>query len=178
MRRDAKTINFGIIYGVSPWGLAARTEMTVPEATRYINRYFELHPHIKDYMKRVVEFAKEHGYVQTLFGRKRYMPDLRSPIPSVRNAAARAAINMPIQGTAADIMKAAMIEVDKELPKVSKQSRVLLQVHDELVIEVPTKEVKAVAQLVKDQMENVYQLDVPIHVDVEAGANWGETEKV
>jgi DNA polymerase I len=178
MRRNAKVINFGIIYGVSPYGLAARTNMSIFEATNYIHKYFELHPEIKQYMDDTAAYAKEHGYVETLFGRRRYIPEIRSKIPAVRSAASRAAINMPVQGTAADLLKAAMIELAKALPKVSPGSRMLLQVHDELVLEVPTKDVKKVAKLVRDKMENVYQLDVPIHVDVEAGVNWGETRSV
>ncbi|MFH0905531.1 MAG: DNA polymerase [bacterium] len=178
MRRNAKVINFGIIYGVSPYGLAARTNMTIHQATSYIHKYFELHPEIKQYMEDTAAYAKTHGYVESLFGRRRYIPEIRSKVPSVRAAAARAAINMPVQGTAADLLKAAMINIAKELPKVSKNSRMLLQVHDELVLEVPTKDIKKVGKLVKDKMENVYQLDVPIHVDIESGTNWGETKKI
>ncbi|MFA5010132.1 MAG: DNA polymerase [Patescibacteria group bacterium] len=178
MRRNAKTINFGIIYGVSPYGLAARTNMTIHQATNYIHKYFELHPEIKQYMEDTAAYAKQHGYVETLFGRRRYIPEIRSKIPAVRSAASRAAINMPVQGTAADLLKAAMIELAKALPKVSPDSRMLLQVHDELVLEVPTKDIKKVATLVRNKMENVYHLDVPIHVDIEAGVNWGETKKI
>ena len=178
MRRQAKTINFGIIYGVSAYGLAARTNMTIHQATHYIHKYFELHPEIKQYMDDTSAFAKEHGYVETLFGRRRYIPEIRSKIPAVRSGAARAAINMPVQGTAADLLKAAMINISKELPKVSPKSQMLLQVHDELVLEVPTQDIKKVGKLVKDKMENVYQLDVPIHVDIESGPNWGNTKRI
>ncbi|MFH0912550.1 MAG: DNA polymerase, partial [Patescibacteria group bacterium] len=136
-RRNAKTVNFGIIYGVSPFGLSANTDMSVAEASTYIKKYFDLHPGIKKYMKDAVAFGQQHGYVETLFGRKREMPELSSGILAVRNAAQRAAVNMPIQGTAADIMKSAMIEVAKNLPRVSPKTRMLLQVHDELVLEVP-----------------------------------------
>ena len=173
-RRDAKTINFGIIYGVSPWGLAARTNMTLAQATGYIERYFELYPNIKKYMKDVVAFAQDKGYVETLFGRKRYLPDINSKIPAVRNAAQRAAINMPIQGTAADVMKLAMIEVDKQLSKLSPKSRMLLTVHDELVLEAPDKDVARVSRLVKTIMATVFKLDVPIEVNVETGQDWGK----
>src|SRR3989344_5237639 len=176
MRRNAKVNNFGIIYGVSPFGLAARTNMTIHQATNYIHKYFELHPEIKQYIDDTAAFAKQHGYVETLFGRRRYIPEIKSQVPAVRNASIRAAINMPVQGTAADLLKVAMIELAKALPKASPGSRMLLQVHDELVLEVPTKDIKKVAKLVKDKMENVYQLDVPIHVDAEAGVNWGETK--
>lgn len=175
-RRDAKTINFGIIYGVSAFGLAARTDMSIEEASQYIHKYFELYPGIKRYMEDVVEFAKKTGYTETLFGRRRYFPEITSRIPAVRNAAARAAINMPIQGTAADIMKAAMIVIDKKLPKTSSKSRMLLQVHDELVLEVPEKDVKKVSQLLETEMENVTKLDVPIKAEACVGSNWGETK--
>lgn len=178
MRRRAKTINFGIIYGVSAFGLAARTNMSIVQANNYIHKYFDLHPEIKQYMEDIAAFAKQHGYVETLFGRKRYIPEIKSHVPALRSAAARAAINMPIQGTAADLLKMAMLSISKDLPKVSPDSRMLLQVHDELVLEAPTKDVKKVAKLIKDRMENVYKLDVPLHVDIEAGANWGETKKI
>ena len=177
-RRNAKTINFGIIYGVSPYGLSAQTNMTVGEASEYIEKYFTLHPGIKKYMKDIVSFAQQNGYVETLFGRKREMPELSSPSPAVRNAAHRAAINMPIQGTAADIMKASMIEVYKQLPKISKNSRMLLQIHDELMVEVPKDDVKKVAKLVKIVMETIYKLDVPIVANVSAGKSWGTTKTI
>ncbi|MEA1910042.1 MAG: DNA polymerase I [Patescibacteria group bacterium] len=177
-RRNAKTVNFGLIYGVSPYGLSAQTDMTVGEASQYIEKYFALHPGIKKYMKDIVAFAQQNGYVETLFGRKREMPELSSSIPAVRNAAHRAAINMPIQGTAADMMKAAMIEVYKQLPKISKDSRMLLQIHDEIVLEVPKADVKKVAKLVKTAMENIYKLDVPIVVNVSTGKSWGTTKEI
>ena len=177
-RRDAKVINFGLIYGVSPYGLAANTNMSVMEASNYINKYFDLHPGIKKYMKDIVAFAQQHGYVETLFGRRREMPELSSGILSVRNAAQRAAINMPIQGTAADILKAAMIEIDKNLPRVSPKTKMLLQIHDELVFEVPQRDVKKVAKLVKTVMENIYKLDVPVIANVEAGPSWGNTKPI
>jgi len=175
-RRDAKTVNFSIIYGVSPYGLSASTGMAVGDASKYLNKYFALHPSIKSYMERTIAFAKKHGYVETWFGRRRDIPEIHSPIFSVRNAAQRAAINMPIQGTAADIIKTAMIELDKKLPTVSTKSKMLLQIHDELVLEVPDKDIKKVAKLVEDVMENVCKLDVPIVVNIESGPSWGDTK--
>ncbi|MFA5967343.1 MAG: DNA polymerase I [Patescibacteria group bacterium] len=177
-RRDAKVINFGLIYGISPHGLAANTGMGFGEASEYIRKYFDLHPGIKKYMKDIVAFAQQQGYVETLFGRKREIPELSSGIMAVRNAAQRAAINMPIQGTAADILKAAMIELDKNLPRVSPKSKLLLQIHDELVLEVPQKDVEKVAKLTKTVMENIYKLDVPVIANVEAGPSWGNTKSV
>ncbi len=174
-RRDAKTVSVGIIYGVSPYGLAANTDMSIPEAKKYIDRYFELYPNIRKYMKDIVAFAQKNGYVETLFGRRRHIPEIESKIPAINQAAQRAAINMPIQGTAADILKAAMIEINKKLPKISKNTKLLLQVHDELVLEVPKSDVEKVGKLIKTIMENIYKLDVPIVVNIEAGPNWGET---
>lgn len=177
-RRNAKAINFGIIYGISPYGLAANTGIDIKHAKNYIDKYFELYPSIKKYMREVVAFAQKNGYVETLFGRKRLLPEIESKIPGVNQAAQRAAINMPIQGTAADILKAAMIEIDKKLGTVSKKTKLLLQVHDELVFEVPDEDVKKVAKFVKTVMENIYKLEVPIIVGIEFGNNWGETKSI
>ena len=127
-------------------------------------------------MRDTVAFVQQKGYAETLLGRRRYFPDIDSRIPAVRNAAQRAAINMPIQGTAADIMKAAMIEIDQALPKASKKARMLLQVHDEIVLEVPEKDVTKVAKLVESKMENVIKLDVPIVAQAGSGDSWGEAK--
>jgi len=177
-RRNAKTVNFGIIYGVSPYGLAANTGMDVKSAKKYIDKYFELYPSIRKYMREVIAFAQKNGYVETLFGRKRLLPEIESKIPAVAQAAQRAAINMPIQGTAADILKAAMIEINKKLSIISKETKLLLQVHDELVFEIPDKDIEKVAKFVKTVMENIYKLEVPIIVDIESGNNWGETTPI
>lgn len=177
-RRNAKTINFGIIYGVSPYGLAANTGMNVKSAKNYIDKYFELYPSIRKYMREVISFAQKNGYVETLFGRKRFLPEIESKIPAVSQAAQRAAINMPVQGTAADILKAAMIEINKKLNTISKKTKLLLQVHDELVFEVPNEDVTKVAKFVKTVMENIYKLEVPIIVDIESGNNWGDTKSI
>jgi len=172
-RRIAKTVNFSILYGVSPWGLAVRSNMTIAQARQYIKKYFEVYGSIKKYMRDTVAFAQKNGYVETLFGRKRHIPEIDSKIPPMRASAERAAANMPIQGTAADMIKAAMIDIDKKLPKTSKM---LLQVHDELVFEVPTKDIPKISKLVQTIMENVYKLDVPIIADTESGKSWGETK--
>ncbi len=177
-RRDAKAVNFGIIYGISPYGLAANIGIDVAGAKKYIDKYFELYPSIRKYMREVVAFAQKNGYVETLFGRKRLLPEIESKIPAVAQAAQRAAINMPIQGTAADILKAAMIEINKKLSTISQETKLLLQVHDELVLEVPDKDIKKVAKFIKTIMENVYKLEVPIIVDIESGDNWGETTTI
>ena len=177
-RRKAKTTNFGLIYGISAHGLAARTGMTYSEAKHYITKYFDLHPGVKRYMQGTIEFAQKHGYVQTLLGRQRELPEVRSDIVNVRLAAERMAINAPIQGTAADMIKLAMIDIDKQLPKTSEDSQMILQVHDELLFEVPTDEVEAVAKMVKTRMEKAFPLDVPVIVDIKSGPSWGETKPI
>jgi DNA polymerase-1 len=176
MRRNAKVVNFGIVYGVSAHGLARQSSLNYEEARDFINKYFETHPGIKTYMKQVVIDTREAGFAETIFGRRRYLPELNSANHILRAAAERMALNMPIQGTAADLIKLAMIEIQKELPGVSSKSMMLLQVHDELVFEVPDADVKKVTRLVKEKMENVVKLDVPVIVDIGVGKNWGETK--
>jgi len=178
MRRAAKAINFGIIYGMGAYGLAMREGISNKEAKEFIEKYFTLHKDIKKYLEKTKELAREHGYVETLFGRRRYLPEIHSGMHQVKAAAERMAINHPVQGTAADIMKLAMIEILKKLPKVSKDTKMVLQVHDELVFEVPKGEEKKVAKFLKQEMEHVYSLRVPIEVHVETGRSWGEMEKI
>ncbi|MDD5043715.1 MAG: DNA polymerase I [Patescibacteria group bacterium] len=172
-RRAAKAVNFGIAYGMGANRLAQSTGMSREEAQEFIGRYFGLYPNIKKYIEGTKNFALRHGYVQTLFGRKRYLPDITSGLPQLRSAAERMAINMPIQGTAADLIKMAMIVIYKELPAISKTARMLLQVHDELVFEVPEQEAKKVGEFIKEKMENIFKLKVPLIVDVTLGDNWG-----
>lgn len=174
MRSRAKEVNFGIIYGMGPYGLAERARISRQEARLFIEKYFEVFSNIRDYIESTKEFARKNGYVQTMFGRKRYLPDINSTIPAVRAAAERMAINMPIQGTQADLIKMAMIKIADTLPSISPRSRMILQVHDELVFEVPTDEVRSVAKFVKEQMEKICTLSAPIVVNVEIGNNWGE----
>ncbi len=176
MRRNAKVVNFGIVYGVSPHGLARQSDLNYEEAKAFIDKYFETHPGIKEYMKQIVIDTREAGFAETIFGRRRYLPELNSANHIIRAAAERMALNMPIQGTAADLIKLAMIEIDKDLPKVSPRSMMLLQVHDELVFEVPDSDVKKVTKLVKKKMENVVKLDVPVVVEIGVGKNWGEAK--
>jgi DNA polymerase-1 len=173
MRRDAKVINFGVLYGMSPHGLMIATGMTFQAAKQFIDKYFELRKPILDYMNNLKEIARREGYVETLFGRRRPMPDIHSSNFIVRQAAERAAINMPIQGTEADLMKMAMIEVQKDLNK-RKDVHMLLQVHDSILIEAPTDQAEGVAKEVKDIMENIYKLPVKLTVDTSTGQNWGE----
>ncbi len=180
-QRDvAKMTNFAISYGVTGYGLAERTNLTPEEAEVFIETYFETYPQIKAYIDRTQEQAREQGYVETLLGRRRYFPELstRGRVHyNVRQAAYRMAINAPIQGTAADILKVAMNRLWRELQARGFRSRMILQVHDELVLEVPEDELDAVAPLVIDIMEGAYPLDAPLKVDAKVGTNWLEMEE-
>ena len=173
MRRAAKAVNFGVIYGQGAWGLAAGTGISRQRAMDFIDRYFEIHHEIHDYLERTKEFAADTGYVETFFGRRRYLPEINSNIQQIRASAERAAINHPIQGTAADLLKLAMIVIHQKLPEVSAKAKMILQVHDELVFEVPTDDLAPVAKLVKQSMEQVYKLRAPVETHLEAGPNWG-----
>ncbi|WP_062014756.1 DNA polymerase I [Aureimonas sp. AU4] len=178
IRRRAKTINFGIIYGISAFGLAAQLTIPQSEAGAYIKRYFERFPGIRDYMDRVKQGAKERGYVETLFGRRAHYPDIKASNPQVRAFNERAAVNAPIQGTAADIIRRAMVRMEGALAKERLGARMLLQVHDELVFEVPDEEVEATIPLIRHVMETaaepVLDLSVPLVVEARAAHNWDE----
>lgn len=171
-RRRAKTANFGIIYGISAFGLATRLRIPRSEAKELIDGYFTHYPGVKEYMERVVAEARERGYVETIFGRRRYLRDIRSNNSMTRSLAERNAINAPIQGSAADIMKIAMIEVDRLLRERGSGARIVLQVHDELVLEVPQDEVTAVTALVTEAMAGAAELSVPLLVEADAGTSW------
>jgi len=178
-QRDvAKMLNFGIIYGMSDFGLAWRMGMARDEAQRFIDEYFKRYAQVRRYIIETKAFCIEQGYVETLLGRRRYIPDMTSRVNAVRNAAERMAINMPIQGTAADIMKIAMSRVHRRLHESDLHARVVLQVHDELVAEVPRTEVELMSRLLCEEMGNAYRLDVPLVVDVRAGPNWEEMERL
>ncbi len=169
-----KTINFATIYGVSAFGLSSRTELTPEQARQFLEQYFRTYPRIREYIEVTLNEARERGYVETLLGRKRFFPELKNPgLPyNQRQAVERQAINAPIQGTAADIMKIAMIRLHRELRDGGYRARMLLQVHDELVIECPDQEIEAVVALVRQCMQSAYTLRVPLKVDVEVGPNW------
>ncbi len=173
-RRVAKAVNFGLMYGQSAYGLAQQTGMDQSEAAQFIEAYFRTYPKVKEYLDRARRQAAERGYVETLLGRRRYFPELqRRRVPhNVRMAAERAAINAPIQGTAADIIKIAMIRLHEALRARRMRSRMILQVHDELVLECPEEEVAEASALVREKMEGAFHLDAPLKVDVEAGPNW------
>ena len=177
-RRAAKAVNFGIIYGQGSFGLSASAGIPVEEAKAFIDAYFDYYRGIKKYMEKTKDKARALGYVETFFGRRRPLPEIHAHMHQVRAAAERMAINMPVQGTAADLMKLAMIEVYRQLPSLSKKTKLLLQVHDELLLEVPEKEVEAVASAVKKTMETVENVGVPIVVEAKAGENWAEMKAV
>jgi DNA polymerase-1 len=170
-RRDAKVVNFGILYGMSPHGLSAATGMTFTEAKAFIDKYFELRAPIRKYMDDTAERALHDGYVATIFGRRRPTPDLKSSNFMVREGAKRAAINMPIQGTEADLMKLAMLRVEENLGTLGQQ---LLQIHDSILVECPAANADKVAKVLKETMENIHKLPVVLKVDVKVGENWGE----
>ncbi len=172
MRRDAKVVNFGIMYGLSTHGLVAATGMTYEQAKHFIKKYFEVRPKLVDYIDSVKEKAKTEGYVETIMGRRRPTPDVKSSNFMVRESALRAAVNMPFQGSAADIMKLAMVQVANKLK--GSDSQMLLQIHDSIIVECPEEEAEDVAKLIKTTMENAYPLPIKQTVDTSIGRNWGE----
>ncbi|MDC0149286.1 DNA polymerase, partial [Rhodospirillales bacterium] len=174
IRRQAKAINFGIIYGISGFGLARQLSIPRGEAQRYIEAYFERYPGIKDYMDRTKQQAHDHGFVTTLFGRKCHMRGINEKNQALRGNAERAAINAPIQGGAADIIKRAMSALPDALREAKLSARMLLQVHDELIFEVPDNELDATKDVVKEVMEGAATLSVPLEVDIGTGTNWDE----
>ena len=176
MRRLAKTVNFGVIYGMSEYGLEQATELSREEAAQFIAAYFEKYPKVKQYLESTKEQARETGYVQTMLGRRRFIPEINSSNRQVREAAERMAINMPVQGTSADIIKVAMINLCREMAKRQLKSKMLLQVHDELVFEIPEGELETMRQLVPEVMSTALKFSVPVKVDTKMGNNWGEME--
>ena len=173
-RANAKTVNFGIVYGVSAFGLSQQTNLNRSEAKELIDAYYLTYPKLKAYMNEQIDFARENGFVETVLGRRRYLKDINAQNAVVRGAAERNAVNAPIQGSAADIIKLAMINIHHRLKNESWKSKMLLQVHDELVFDVPNAEVEDLTTMVKEEMENAYSLDVPLVVDVGIGKNWLE----
>ena len=176
MRGRAKAVNFGIVYGISDFGLANQLQVSRKEAAGYIESYFARYTGVKQYMESIVAKAKEQGYVSTLMGRRRYLPDINHSNFNLRSFAERTAINTPVQGTAADIMKQAMIAVARALEQACCRSRILLQVHDELVLEVVNEEKEQVAELVRTAMEGAASLEIPLLAEVNFGVNWAETK--
>ena len=175
-RRNAKAVNFGVVYGISDFGLSNNLGISRKEAKAYIETYFERYPGIKDYMERVVREARDKGYVETLFKRRREIPDINSRNFNVRGFAERTAINSPIQGSAADILKIAMIHLDQALEAGVYKTKMLLQVHDEIVLQVPSDELAAIKELVKETMESAIELAVPLEADENEGKTWYEAK--
>ena len=178
-RRHANAINFGLIYGMSAFGLAAGTDLTLAEAENFVRDYFVHFPRVKEYLDGIRRLAAQQGYVETLLGRRRYFPNLKNPpTAQIRAREEREAINAPIQGTAADILKLAMIRLPSELERAGLQAKMLLQVHDELLLECPKEELHETARLVRKVMENTYQLSIPLLCDAAWGVNWGELQSL
>ena len=173
-RRKAKAINFGLIYGMSAFGLGRQLHLGRNEAQQYIDRYFERYPGVQRYMDRTRSLAREQGYVETLFGRRLYLPEINARNKMRVQAAERTAINAPMQGTAADIIKRAMLAVDGWLQRGDTDARMIMQVHDELVFEVAIAEVDAVSEKICQLMSGAAELDVPLLVEAGAGGNWDE----
>src|SRR5207249_6236251 len=174
MRRKAKMVNYGIAYGISAFGLSQRLAIPRKEAQEIIGQYFAQFPGIRHYMDQTIAFAREHGYVETVTGRRRYLRDIRSSNNTIRGSAERNAINAPIQGTAADMIKLAMINIHRDLTERNLKTRMLLQVHDELVFDVWEEEAEVVKPLIAEKMKTAIPLDVPIVVEIGVGDNWLE----
>ncbi|MCH2034700.1 MAG: DNA polymerase I [Tenacibaculum sp.] len=173
-RSNAKTVNFGIIYGVSAFGLSNQTNLSRSEAKDLINAYYETYPKLKNFIAQQVDFARDNGYVETILGRKRYLKDINSRNAIVRGAAERNAVNAPIQGSAADVIKLAMINIQKRFEQEQFKSKMLLQVHDELVFDAHNDELETIKPIIKEEMENAFKLSVPLDVEIGLGANWLE----
>ncbi|MEX1376958.1 MAG: DNA polymerase I [Eubacteriales bacterium] len=176
MRSSAKAVNFGIVYGISDFGLARQLDIPTSQAGEFIKKYLEAFPGIKEYMDKTIEFGRETGYVETLYNRRVYLPDLKATNYTRRQAAERIAMNAPIQGSAADIIKLAMIAVHDKLKKENMQSNMILQVHDELIIDTHKSEIDKVKKILKKEMESVFELDCPLVVDISEGKNWYEAK--
>ena len=175
-RNNAKAVNFGIIYGIGAFSLSQDLNITRKEAEEYIEGYFEKYPKVKEYMNETVKKARELGYVTTLFGRRRPIPEISSSNFNLRSFGERVAMNTPIQGTAADIIKIAMIRVYNKLKEKKLKSRLILQVHDELLVEVHKDELDEVKEILKNEMENAVKLDVPLEIDMHLGDTWFEAK--
>jgi DNA polymerase-1 len=174
MRREAKVINFGIIYGMSAYGLAQQLNIEPKIAQAYIDEYFKRYKGVQAYIEKSLEEARQKGYVTTLFQRRRYLPDIQSPTAVVRQASERMAINTPLQGTAADIIKVAMIRIQNQIEELRLLTKMIMQVHDELIFEVPEEEVEKVLPMIQKEMEGVMELSVPLKVSIQSGKNWAE----
>jgi DNA polymerase-1 len=178
MRETAKRVNFGIIYGLTSYGLSRDLGISIEEAQGFIDAYFLRYPKVKEYIEKQIKRAQGEGFVTTLLGRRRYIPEINNKNQGIRQFAQRQAVNTPIQGSASDLIKLAMIQIHKEIKKKDSKAKMILQIHDELVFDVPGEEQKELARLSKEKMENVLELDVPIKVDIKIGKNWLEMEEI
>jgi DNA polymerase-1 len=176
MRRAAKAVNFGIVYGISAFSLSQDLGVAVAEAKAYMDAYFARFPGVKAYMDGVVQKAREDGYVETMFHRRRALPEIKASNFNTRSFGERVALNMPIQGAAADIIKLAMVKVFTRLKKEALQARLIMQVHDELIVECPEDEAEQVKALLAEEMEGVYALAVPLTAEAHSGKNWLEAK--
>ena len=176
MRRQAKTVNFGIVYGISDFGLSEQLGVPVAEARDFIARYYDKYPRIRTYMQELVEFCEKNGYVKTLCGRRREIPEIRDKNRMVREFGKRAAMNAPVQGSAADLIKIAMIRIDEAMKQAGVKSRMILQVHDELIFEVPEDEIDTMKSIITDGMEHAMELKVPLSAECSIGRNWYEAK--
>ncbi|MCX5703567.1 MAG: DNA polymerase, partial [Candidatus Omnitrophica bacterium] len=178
MREVAKRVNFGIIYGLTSYGLSRDLGISVDQAQRFIDAYFLRYPKAKEYIQGQIKKAESDGFVTTILGRRRYIPEINNKNQGIRAFAQRQAVNTPIQGSASDLIKLAMIQIQHQLNAKKFKAKIILQIHDELLFDVPEAELPDLAGLVKDRMENVLKLDVPIKVDIKKGRNWLEMEKI
>ena len=176
-RRVAKILNFGVIYGLGPLGVSRQTDLSREQGQMFIDIYFGKYPGIKDFIENIKISCKDKGFVETITGRRRYLPDINSNNPRIRSSAERVAVNMPIQGTAADIIKIAMINIQNEIIKSKLNSKMLIQVHDELVFEVAPGELMELQALVSSHMSNAVDLQVPLEIETKTGYTWGEMDK-
>lgn len=175
-RSDAKAVNFGIVYGISDFGLSEQLGITKKQAKTYIEQYLSKYTKINEFMESIKKFASTNGYVETLFNRRRYIPEINSKNYMIRQFGSRVAMNTPIQGTAADIMKIAMIKLFNQLKQMNLSSKILLQIHDELLLEVKEEEKETVKKILRDSMENAVNLNVPLKVELSEALNWYETK--
>ena len=176
LRSRAKAVNFGLIYGISGFGLSRNTGVSRREAGDFIARYFEKYPGVKRFMDESASEGMRLGYARTMMGRRRYLPELQSPKAPIREFGKRAAMNTPVQGTAADIIKLAMVRTDRALREAGMQSRLILQVHDELLLECPPEEADQAAEILRTAMEGAAELKVPLVAEVHRGKNWAEAK--
>jgi DNA polymerase-1 len=178
MREMAKRVNFGIVYGLTSYGLSRDLNITQDEAQSFIDAYFLRYPRVKEYINEQISLAQKQGFVSTIMGRRRYLPEINNRNQNIRQFAQRQAVNTPIQGSAADLIKMAMIQIHRSIQQEKLRARMVLQIHDELLFDLPEDELERVQSLVRDRMEHVLALDVPIKVDIKRGKNWLDMERM